>query len=142
MKFVLAFMITSISIAGFAIDPRDAYALVEKNEAILIDIREMKELSDGMIEKAAWFPMSEMKAGSVMLKDFRSIIQKKKVFVYCQGGKRAAACQEILKKEGIDAESIGGYNYLRNILPTRSLYQILNEPYSGVEACNNKKNIH
>lgn len=61
-----------------------------------------------------------------------------KVFIYCQGGKRAEACQEILKKEGIDAESIGGFNELKNVLPTKTLHQRLNEPFSGTEAFNRK----
>ena len=139
MKVIIALIISMLTTESFAVDPRTAYTMVQKGEAILIDVREMKELREGMIDKAAWFPMSEMKPGSDILKDFKSITQDKKVFVYCQGGKRAEACKEILRKEGIDAESLGGFTELRHVLPTKSLYQRLNEPYSDTEASNSKR---
>lgn len=130
---------TFVSLTGFAVDPETAYKMVQKGDAILIDIREMKELDEGIIDRAAWFPMSQIRPGTEVIKDFKNFSQGKKVFVYCQGGKRAATCQQLLKKEGIDAESIGGFNELKKILPTKKLYQRINVPYE-TEASNRTRN--
>lgn len=136
MKYFSMLFLTLISLNIFSFDPRTAHSMVQKGEAILIDVREMPELKEGMIDNAVWFPKSQMVSGSDVLSDFKAVIKNKKVFVYCESGKRAEVCKEILKKEGIDAESLGGFKNLKHVLPTKSLYQRINEPFSDSEAYN------
>lgn len=130
MKLFLGLILTFLVSNLYATDPYTAYEMVLDGKAVLIDVREMEELKEGMIKEAAWFPKSEMIPGSQMVEDFKDFVGDKKVFVYCEGGKRALACQEILRKEGVKAESIGGYKDLKKILPTKSIYQRVNEPLS------------
>lgn len=138
MKIFFVFLLLTLSINCFSMEPKSAYEMVQKGEAVLIDVREMGELNEGMVDKAMWFPKSQMTPGSDVLTDFKKVTKDKKVFVYCQGGKRAEVCKDILRKEGVDAESLGGFNELKKILPIKSLYQRVNEPYKDTEAFNRK----
>ena len=134
MKIFMSLLITLFCFDSFSMEPKTAYQMVLKGEAVLIDVREMPELNEGMIDNAMWFPKSQMVPGSDILNDFKAVSKDKKVFVYCQGGKRAEVCKEILRNEGIDAESLGGFKELKGILPTKSLYHRVNDPYTDREA--------
>lgn len=142
MKIILSILFTFFSLSSYSISPREAYTMVLRGEAVLIDVREMDEISSGMIDQAMWFPKSQMVPGSEIINDFKNFTKDKKVFVYCQSGKRAKTCKGILKKEGVDAESLGGFKDLRFILPVKTLYQRVNDPFKDTEVYNkNKKTI-
>lgn len=134
MKFTGIIFLTLLSLTVHATEPKKAYEMVKKGTAVLIDVREMDELSEGMIDGAAWFPKSQMVPGSQILRDFRDFTKDRKVFVYCEGGKRAEFCKDILKREGVDAENLGGFKNLKNVLPVKTIYQRVNDPVMGFEA--------
>ncbi len=119
MKKLLAFMLTLFSLTIFAKTPTEAFEMVRRGEAVFIDVREEAEIKDGMIENALWFPMSKINEDKTWPTKFRKLIQNKKVFLYCRSGNRSGKMKEILEKEGITAENLGGMLTLKDILPVR-----------------------
>lgn len=89
-----------------------------QGKAVFVDVREEDEIKQGMIEKATWFPLSQMSTSGDWQKDLKALAQEKKIFLYCRTGKRSAKAQSILKANGIGSENIGGYESLKNELPT------------------------
>lgn len=119
MKILLSFlMFFLLSYAISATDPSMVYSLVKEGKAVIVDVREKDEIKSGMIDKAIWFPKSKMTSDPNWKEDFLKLTKDKKVFLYCRSGKRAKDCQEILQKNGIEAENIGGYEQLKTVLPT------------------------
>ena len=98
-------------------DPRLAYALMEEGKAIIVDVREKSEIKSGMVKNAVWFPKSKMTSDPHWKEDFLKLTKGKKIFLYCRSGKRSEECQEILKENGIQSESIGGFKDLKTALP-------------------------
>lgn len=91
------------------IDPKAAAALVEKNQATLVDVREQDEVNAGMAKPAQWFPMSKMGKDPAALKDFLAKLPKGKVIFYCAAGGRAGRAADEAKKLGYDTANMGGF---------------------------------
>ena len=125
MRFFLLAMLITISSSVGAASPREAYTLSSEGKAVIVDVREFEEISHGMIRDALWFPKSKMSTDPEAVKSFKEIIDGKKVYLYCKSGKRAEACQQILEGQGISAESIGGFDTLKDVLPVEGLHQKL-----------------
>ena len=127
MKYLSYFFALLISLQAYAINPKKAYEMVLNGNAIIVDVRELDEIQNGMIERATWFPKSQLMANNQLMNDFKTMAVGKKVFLYCKSGKRAEACKTVLKEYDIDAENLGGYETLKDILPTKSLIQRVNK---------------
>lgn len=120
MKFLITISVLFFNIYVLAAtDPKMAFSMLNDGKAVIVDVREKNEIKSGMIDKALWFPKSKMQSDPNWKKDFINITDGKKIFLYCQSGKRSGECQEILKKNGIESESLGGYEQLKKILPTK-----------------------
>jgi len=118
MKILTTFLILILVMPVIAAtDPKVAYALVKEGKAVMVDVREKNEIQSGMIDRAIWFPKSKITSDSNWKKDFEDVTHGKKIFLYCRSGKRSAECEEILRKNGIQSESIGGYEQLKTVLP-------------------------
>lgn len=119
LKLIITLFLPFLLSPSFsATDPSYAYRLVTEGKAVLVDVREKEEIKAGMIAKAIWFPKSRMESGPGWKEDFVEQTKGKKIFLYCRSGKRSTECQELLRKNGINAESIGGYEQLKASLPT------------------------
>lgn len=112
---LLLTLITSHSMG--ATDPKSAYKLSQEGKAVLVDVREKEEISQGMVKGALWFPLSKVKNDPNWLNEFKKHIHDKKVFLYCRSGKRSAEVQKILEKNGVSSENIGGMLTLEDLLP-------------------------
>ncbi len=97
--------------------PLEAFAMVQNQTAVFVDVREAQEIKLGMIKGAKWFPLSRLQQGGEWKKDFRSLTAGKRIFLYCRSGNRSGQVQEILKKSGIQAMNLGGFEELRALLP-------------------------
>lgn len=126
MKSLTYLFAMLISFQALATNPKEAYELMMNGKAVIVDVRELDEIQYGMIENAIWFPKSQLMANKELMNDFKSMVEGKKVFLYCKGGKRAEICKEFLKQQGIEAENLGGFDTLKNTLPTKSLIQRVN----------------
>lgn len=69
-----------------------------------------------MIDKAVWFPLSKMKNDKNWKSEFEKMVKDKEIFLYCRSGRRSEIEKEILSKNGIKSENIGGYEDLKKIL--------------------------
>ncbi|OFZ13224.1 MAG: hypothetical protein A2Z20_09205 [Bdellovibrionales bacterium RBG_16_40_8] len=92
-----------------------AKSLLGANQAMLLDVRELSELSmSGLAESAQHFAFSEFKANpDNLLKKF-GISSSTTVFIYCASGIRAQKVVAWLKQKNITAESLGGLKDLKN----------------------------
>ena len=84
---------------------------LEKNKVQIIDIREKYEYENGHIQ-SIHIPMDQI------LESKEKISQDKKVVIYCQSGRRAAAVVYMLKKK-FNFQNIynliGGYSAYKNL---------------------------
>lgn len=124
MKFILLFLLAcgSFSTPAFSetfFNPITAAAMVERGEAILLDVREADEISTGMAEGAVWLPTSKIDANDPEALEFIASLDKNRtVIVYCGSGRRAAKFIIKLAEYGIKAENMGGFsNWVNANLP-------------------------
>lgn len=115
------FLVTLLSLFTFsataATSPKEAYAMVKEDQAVMIDVREEDEIKSGMIDKALWFPKSKIDGDKDWLKDFQAMVGDKKIFLYCRSGARSQKVLNILKTNGISSENLGGYESLKKEIP-------------------------
>ncbi len=92
-------------------EPKAAFELVKKNEAILIDVREEDELQEsGIIECAIWMPLSKISENHADWKTLKASFTKdKQVLLYCRSGNRSGRVSEFLCCEGFCAVNVGGF---------------------------------
>jgi phage shock protein E len=118
MKKLVLFVLSLFTVAATAAtDPKVAYEQVLKDRAVIIDVREQDEIQSGMIKGALWFPLSKMQNSKNWKKDFEELSGQKTIYLHCRSGKRSEVAKNILKKNDISSENIGGYEELKKILP-------------------------
>ena len=76
---------------------------IEAGEAILVDVREDSEWSEGHLKLAKFLPLSELEQGIADLDEFE---KNKKMILHCRSGRRTLLAEEILKAEGFEVESL------------------------------------
>lgn len=122
MKKMIALFLSIFALNSIAsTDPKTAYSMVQKNEAIIIDVREENELKTGMIKDAKWFPLSKVTNDDNWKEDFKKLTEGKKIFLHCRSGARSEKVMNILKQNGIESENLGGYETLKHELPVREV---------------------
>lgn len=118
MKKIITLLLTLFTVSAIsATDPKTAYSMVQKDQAVIIDVREEDEVKSGMIKDAKWFPLSKVLNDKAWKEDFMKVTGDKKIFLHCRSGKRSERVMNILKDNGISSENIGGYESLKKILP-------------------------
>lgn len=116
---ILAICFCLLSTPVLAVSPAlVAYALQEKGEAVIIDIREEKELQEGMVKGAKWFPLSRLKQDENWVQDFKSLVKNQKIYLYCRSGRRVKEFQTALSKQSLaKGINLGGLAELSQLLP-------------------------
>lgn len=115
---IVSFLFLSFSSHAFN-DAIRAYKLASEGKAILIDVREADEVKEGMVKDAKWFPLSRLETPKEKwVGDFLKMIDGKEIFVYCRTGKRSEKAKNILQNTGISSKNIGGWETLKETLPT------------------------
>lgn len=88
-----------------------AAARVRDGSAVLVDVREDREVRDGMAEPARWMPLSRMNDGDPIWDDFLNGLPKDKLVIsYCASGKRAAKAARKMEARGYSVANMGGYS--------------------------------
>ncbi len=83
----------------------DAVRLLNKDNVLLLDVREDKEVDGGVIQGAKHIPVSELKSRMSELTKYRN----NPVLVYCRSGSRSAHVCNSLTKEGFeDVSNLAG----------------------------------
>jgi rhodanese-related sulfurtransferase len=92
-------------------EPSEAYALIKRGEAVVVDAREREELITGLAEPAIWIPTSELRKNG---DNFRAFVEQLEpettVLVYCATGRRAQAFVDRLRSLGFEAKNLGSFN--------------------------------
>jgi rhodanese-related sulfurtransferase len=112
------------------IEAVEAMRAIEAGDAVLLDVREHRELSGGLAEPALWMPMSEFSRSTPAWCDFvESLSRDKRVIVYCAAGVRAGRIADALADLGFDTANLGAYHAWQAVgLPTRAPEATRREP--------------
>ena len=90
-----------------------AYEEMISGKAIIVDVREKDEVSQGMIKGANWIPLSDLKGNpDATIKKVRELGLNKKVYLYCRSGQRSGTFADGMKKHGLQGINLGGYSGL------------------------------
>lgn len=80
------------------IDPKTLKSWLDKNEAVLIDVREPLEYKESYIEKAINIPLSQLLVKIHEIPNLR----KKKIVIQCKAGIRSMMGCQALEKDGFE----------------------------------------
>lgn len=117
-----AFFISPLAYsAPETITPQDAAAQVAEAKAILVDVRELKEVQEGMAEPAQHMALSEMEKNTDLWQKFLEGTSKEKtVIVYCRSGRRSGIVGTKLEELGYKVKNMGGFDgWVKAGLPTK-----------------------
>jgi len=87
--------------AGAEVEPTGAVMLINRKDAVVIDLRDGKEYASGHITGARNIPEAKLEERLKDLEKFKS----KPLIVACASGRRAAAAAGLLRKNGF-AEAV------------------------------------
>ncbi len=99
------------------VSPAEAVLLMNRNHALVLDVRETTEFEQGHITDAKHIPLAELEAQLPQLQKYKD----KPILVHCQGGVRSAkACAVLAKHEFKQVHNLtGGINaWIAAKLPT------------------------
>ncbi len=113
MKFFLVFLLSIHTLtAAINISPFEAFNMVKENKAVLIDVREIEELKQGMAKDALILPLSLINS-----EEFEERIQtlpmEKTLILYCRSGRRADKMGLELTHRGFNVLNMGGFDSWR-----------------------------
>jgi rhodanese-related sulfurtransferase len=80
------------------IGPQEAVLLFNHDDALVLDVREQSEWSDGHISRAKHIPLSQLKTKLSELERFKD----KPIVIVCRSGNRSNNACGILKKSGFE----------------------------------------
>ena len=83
------------STAGPSVNPTQATHLINREDALMIDVREPGEYAAGHVLGAKNLPLARLDAAGAELKR-----KDRPVIVYCESGERSARAAAALKKQG------------------------------------------
>lgn len=87
----------SSRLRGFSnLEPTDAVRIINHDEAVVVDVREDKEVADGTILDSLHIPLGSLGDRLEELANFR----EKPIIVSCRSGHRSATACARLRKEG------------------------------------------
>ena len=90
------------------VSPADAAARIRSGEALLVDVREPAEWSNGVAEHAALLPLSDLTGSRARWKAVLESAANREVLLYCASGMRSGSAARLLAAEGIRAANTGG----------------------------------
>lgn len=76
--------------------PSEAVMVMNRDEAVVVDVREANEVSQGKIKGAKHIPLGNLKQRVNELDPHKG----QKVIIYCRSGNRSGQASEILCKQG------------------------------------------
>jgi phage shock protein E len=86
---------------------------VEKEQAILIDVREEAEWRAGHLDRARFVPLSSLKTTKGLEAVVAKLPKKTPIYVHCRSGGRCLIAGELFEKHGLDVRPLkAGYDDL------------------------------
>lgn len=113
MKRLSALFALLYSLSIFA-GPRDVYQDMLKGKAIIFDVREAEELTNGKIKGATWVPFSSLQnSEKETIEKVKALSGTKSIHMYCRSGRRTKIFTDKLIEKGIPASNLGGFEDLK-----------------------------
>jgi rhodanese-related sulfurtransferase len=84
-----------------AVDPMAATALINHDDAVVLDVRSMAEFKDGHIVNAVNIPLNGLGSNLKQLEKHRG----KPIVAVCRSGSRSGAARKLLSKQGFEQVS-------------------------------------
>ena len=84
--------------SGKAVSPQIATLMMNKDEAVIVDVRDKKEYSEGRISGSIHIPYDSLKERAVELKKFEG----KQIILVDKMGQHSGMAGKLLKAEGFD----------------------------------------
>jgi len=81
---------------GPSVNTLEATQLINRQDALMVDVREQAEYAQAHILNARWLPLSQIEARIGDIEKFKD----KPVIVYCASGNRSSAAAATLRKSG------------------------------------------
>lgn len=81
-----------------SVSPSESTQMINRDDALMLDVRESNEYSEGHIINSLHIPLSGLKTRMKELEKYKS----KKVIVACRSGHRSSQACNNLKKEGFE----------------------------------------
>lgn len=95
----------------FKVSAQETAGLVERGEAVLVDVREERELRGGMAAPAIWIPTSEIGRDGPAWRAFVEAQPKDRTLVfYCAVGGRSQYAATMLAEKGYRTANLGGFS--------------------------------
>lgn len=81
---------------GPSVTTLEATQLINRQDALVLDVREQAEFAQSHILNARWLPLSQLEARAGEIEKFKD----KPLIVYCASGSRSSAAASALTKRG------------------------------------------
>lgn len=97
----------------------NAKVAIEKNEAILVDVREQDEVEAGHLQDAFWYPLSQIQLNpQSAAQKLKEKFPNKKFLFYCRSGNRSGMVTSMMTDQGLESENLGGFGSLASEFET------------------------
>ncbi len=109
LTILVVFFVAQKIFAGPVLKPAEIQARLASGEAILIDVREASEWSQGVASPALLLALSDLQGAR---KDWRSVLEAnkdKELILYCRSGNRSGQATRLLAKEGFRTANGGSF---------------------------------
>ena len=102
------------------VTPAEAAQRVADGKAVLIDVREPDEWTDGVAAPAELLALSDLTGPRQAWKSFLEKNRDQELILYCRSGGRSGRAAQLLAAEGYRTANAGGFNdWAHAGLPTR-----------------------
>jgi rhodanese-related sulfurtransferase len=81
---------------GPSVTTLEATQLINRQDALVLDVREQAEYAQSHILNARWLPLSQLEARAGEIEKFKD----KPLIVYCASGNRSSTAASVLTKRG------------------------------------------
>lgn len=105
-----ALFIAQRALAGDILAPEEAAKRVAAGTAVLIDVREPSEWTDGVVKDALLLPLSDLRGERAQWRPVLAAHGDKALILYCRSGNRAGIAAGILAKEKFSVANAGAFS--------------------------------
>lgn len=108
MNFLKIFKAMFISIPR--LDPADCAERIRSGAVILIDVREPDEWQEGVADRAALLPLSDLNGARTHWNPFLEKSANRELVLYCRAGGRSLIAAKVLAAEGFRTANGGAFS--------------------------------
>lgn len=92
------------------LNPSDCADRIRSGAAILVDVREPDEWTEGVADQAALLPLSDLNGPRTHWKPFLETVANRELVLYCRAGGRSLIAAKVLAAEGFRTANGGAFS--------------------------------